>query len=130
MKYGLTWIVPGEQRPVRIRKRYMGDTRHSRETLLLRALAGGESERTHRAPVESTEKSDEARASTDIARQFQCAFHRFSAGLAEETEHWLAHRRERIYFFAECDLLFMRKIRRNVEELIGRILDRLNHQRV
>jgi hypothetical protein len=27
-------------------------------------------------------------------------------------------------------LSFMRKIRRNVQELIGRILDRLNHQRM
>src|SRR5947207_3791402 len=67
----------------------MGNTRHGRETLLLRALAGGESERTHRAPVESTEKSDKARASANIPRQFQCAFHRFGAGLAEETEHRL-----------------------------------------
>src|SRR5204863_9740574 len=119
-----------EQWPVRIRKRHMGDTRHGRETLLLRALAGGESERTHRAPVESTEKSDKARASANIPRQFQCAFYRFGAGLAEETEHRLPHRRERIDLFSECDLLFVRKIRRNVQELIGRILDRLNHLRV
>src|SRR2546427_11788629 len=101
----------------------MGDTRHGRETLLLRALARSESQRTHRASVETTEKADEARASTDITRQFQCAFHRFSAGLAEETEHRLPHRRQGIDFFAECDLPFMRKIGRNVEELSGSILD-------
>src|SRR5258708_21409559 len=108
----------------------MSDTRHCREkALLLRALAGSEGQRTHRAPVETTEKADEARASTDITRQFQGAFYRFGAGLAEETEHRLSHRRERIDFLAQCDLPFMRKIRRNVQELIGRILDRLNHLR-
>src|SRR5205807_4011848 len=113
-----------------IRKRHMGDTRHGREALLLRALARGESERTHRAPVETTEKANETRASTDITREFQGAFHRFGTRLAEETEHWLSHWRQCIDFFAERDLFFMRKIRRNVQELIGCMLDRLNHQGV
>src|SRR6185295_3518181 len=82
VKDGLTLILAREQRSVSIWKRHVGDTRHGRATLLLGLLTGSESQRTHRAPVETTEKADESRASTDIARQFQCAFHRFGAGLA------------------------------------------------
>src|SRR5438046_10638343 len=100
----------------------MSDTRHGRETLLLRALAGGKSERTHRPPVESTEKSDKAGASADIPRQFQCAFYRFGAGLAEETEHRLPQRRGRIDFFAEWDLPFMWKRLVDQEECLGRVI--------
>src|SRR5207244_9316610 len=96
----------------------MRDARHGREkTLLLRTLAGGESQGTHRAPVKTTQKADEARASSDITRQLQCAFHRFGARLTEKTKHRLAHRRQCVDFFAECDLPLMAKIRRNVQEL-------------
>src|SRR5439155_3231256 len=91
VKDGLTLILAREQQPVRIRKRHMGDTRHGSAALLLGLLTGSESQRTHRAPVETAEKADESRSSTDIARQFQCAFHRFGAGLAEETQHRLPH---------------------------------------
>ena len=105
----------------------MRDARHRREkTLLLRTLAGGESQGTHRAPVKTTQKADEARASSDITRQLQCAFHRFGARLTEKTKHRLAHRRQCVDFFAQCDLLLMAKIRRNVQELIGCVLDSLN----
>src|SRR5947208_15419098 len=76
VKDGLTLILAREQRPVRIRKRHMGHTRHGSAALLPGLLTGSESQRTPRAPLETAEKADESRASTDIARQFQCAFHR------------------------------------------------------
>src|SRR2546421_5054795 len=92
VKYGLTLIVAREQRMVRIRKRHVGDARHRGAALLLGLLTGSKSERPHRAPVKTAEKTNESRTSTNVARQFQCTFHRFSAGLAEKTEHRLAHR--------------------------------------
>src|SRR4026208_2518089 len=75
VKYGLTLILAREERMVRIRKRHVGDARHRRATLLLGLLTGSERQRTHRAPVETAQKADESRASTDIDRQFPCACH-------------------------------------------------------
>ena len=80
--------------------------------------------------METTEKADESRASTDIARQFQCAFHRFGAGLAEKTLHRLPHRCQCIDLFGEGDLPFVPVIRRNVQKPICSVFDRLNHLRV
>src|SRR5205823_2914159 len=59
---GLTLILAREQRSISVRKRHVGDTRHGRATLLLGLLTGSESQRTHRTPVETTEKADEPRA--------------------------------------------------------------------
>jgi hypothetical protein len=108
----------------------MGNTGHGREALLLRALTSCESERTHRAAMKTAEKTDEARPSTDITREFQRAFHSFGAGLAEKTEDRFAHRRQRIHFFADRDLTFVTKIRRNMQEFIGSIFDCLNYVRM
>src|SRR2546430_9822636 len=128
--YCLTLILACEKRVVRIREWHVGNARHRGAALLLGLLTGSESQRTHCTPVETAQKADESRASTDIARQFQCPFHRFSAGLAEKTEHRLAHRRQCIDLFGESDLSFMPVIRRNVQKSIGRVFDRLNYLRV
>ena len=89
-------VGAGEQRPVRIRVRHVGDARHRREeALLLRVLARGEGERAHRAAVEAAEETDEARAAGDVARQLDRGLDRLGARLAQEAHRFPAlHRRD------------------------------------
>jgi hypothetical protein len=104
------------------------DARHGRiEAFLLRVLARGERERAHRSAVEAAEKADVARAPGDVARELDRAFDRFRAALAEEVHHRLAHRVQRVELLRQRDLALVPVVARDVQELVGRFLDRVDH---
>src|SRR5271155_5383132 len=84
-QYRLALIGAGEQRPIIVRIGDVSQSRHRREeALLLGVLARREGQRAHGAAVKAAEKSDEASAPGDVARELERSFHAFRPGLCEK----------------------------------------------
>ncbi len=109
----------------------MRDARHRRrEAGLLRVLAGGQGQRSHRAAVEAAEEGDDPLPARDVARELQRALDRFGAGLAEEAHAGLAERHDRGQPLRERRHFLVPVVARDVQELRSRILHRLDDTRV
>jgi hypothetical protein len=80
--------------------------------------------------MEAAEKTDEARPSGYVTRKLQGALDRLRTALAGNHLRRLAQRIERIELLAEARHAFMPVIGRDVQEVVGRILDRLHDLRM
>ena len=128
---GLALVGAGEQRPVVVRIRHVGHARHRREEpLLLGVLARGERQRAHRPAVEPAEEADEARPPGDVAGELERALDALGAGLREEAQHRLAHRRQLVHALAEAHLVLVPVVGRDVQEAAGGVGDRRDDLRV
>ena len=66
----------------------------------------------------------------DVARQLERALHRLGAALADEAHHRLAHRLDARACARPAAPVLVPVVAGDVQELVGRLLDRLHHLRV
>ena len=97
------------------------------ETAFVMGFAGGQADRTDGAPVEGAQKADESMTFGVEARQFDGGFNTFGAGVGKEGHRRLIHRGDLTHLFPQPDLQVVVIIRRDVQELVGRVLNGLDY---
>jgi len=126
----LGW-VKRQPRPVDVRVGHVGDTRHGGvKPAPLHGLGGGEGQGAHRAPVEAAVKANKARPVGMVARQFDGGLYRLRAGVGHEAQRVFFEGRDLVQFFAEQHPLLVIEIGRDVNKLLGLLLDGFDHGRV
>ncbi len=128
---GLTVILPRlpvQDGAVGVGEGGVDDAVHERvKAAVVGGLAGGKSDGAHGATVEGAGEADEVGPPGVVAGEFNGGLDRFGARVGHKGLGFLPEGSDLVQLFCQLDPFLVVEIRRNMNELLGLVLDGLDH---